>query len=305
MSACDDRPQGSIPNLVSLYGLENILNFIREEGTTLMKKVFILLAVLLFCLPLTAGAQGMGHTFAQATPDAATDLPEKQAVQTATDLLMQQTDVIRPAQSEAGLYNFPKWESYRFPLITISHFVQTEVSGTAAKVWVVCFFEGDSEGEASTFVGAVSVASPSGEVLESAFGSVDALFALWQPEKGSYTVWSEEDQYWFDLFTSPPGIGLIAVLPTQGDLSREEARTLGLKAIADEAGKTSESLAKKYAVFTKLCLNDPADPASRVWLIALLEKDTSPDQFQYRYHVLISATDGTVIQVMDYAKGVG
>lgn len=42
-----------------------------------MGKGFILLVMLLICVPLMAGAQGMTHTFTQATPDAATDLPEE------------------------------------------------------------------------------------------------------------------------------------------------------------------------------------------------------------------------------------
>lgn len=91
---------------------------------------------------------------------------------------MQQTDTIRPAQSEEGLYDFPKWESYRAPLVHIASIVQTAISGVTAKAWVICFFEGDSNGIASVYAGVVCVASPSGEVVESAFGSLDVQFAL-------------------------------------------------------------------------------------------------------------------------------
>lgn len=270
-----------------------------------MKKATILLAVLLLCLPLVAGAQGMSHTFAQATPDAVSDLPEAKAVQIATDLLMQQTDIIRPAQSNEELYDFPKLQHYLAPLVHIAHFVQTEVSGTAEKVWVICFFDGDSEGEACMCIGAVSVSSSSGKVLESAFGSVDAQFALWRPEKGSYTTWSMEDQYWFDLLFSAPNVGLNATLTAQGELSREQACAAGLKAIAATTGITVEKLTKDYVLISKLCVYAPDDPDSREWLVALLSEDTTPDEFNYRYHALISATDGAVIQVMDYAKGLG
>lgn len=97
-------------------------------------------------------------------------------------------------------------------------------------------------------------------------------------------MWSAEDMYGFDRFFSPPNAGLNATMPMKGDLSREQAKALGLKAIAATVGVTTESLAKDYMVLDKLCLYDPYNPDSRVWRIALMTEDVSQGDFNFRYY---------------------
>lgn len=137
---------------------------------------------------------------------------------------------------------------------------------------------------------ALVILSPTGEVIN--YEATDdespeittILQEKWQEEKGRIQSWSIEDQaIWDWLYGSADAY----IVPTENDISQEQAVQIALEAVSEELSDPSYTIS--FGTYHK-------DASLRVWHITFYENG------QEAYVVYVTAEDGTVIELFPVSK---
>ena len=250
-----------------------------------------LAALLCFCAAKATFLELEG----EAVPTAE-DLSRAEALAIAMEQLAARTDVLAPAGE--NLYDFPLYGIEDRALEHRETFV-TLADGSAA--WIVSFAPADLP----VFAGAVTVASPGGEVLEAVLGEESALTKRWETERGPRWFWSLEDRALYDRLYVSTSMS-VSVLPEEGDLPQEEALAIAREAIAQACGIQPETLDQEYRLDMELCLCSlQSAEKERVWNVCFRQLNPQSGNWDLCYWADILADDGTVYQAGDNAGGNG
>lgn len=265
-------------------------------------KVFFALAILMITLcGSMATADMLAGDIALSTPTTV-DLTEQSAVTIAQELFLQQADVIKPSSVSSFLFDFPKLEVEGEELATHSTFVTLKrASSETTSAWVVSFFVKDL----NAFAGYVTVESPSGQVIDTAFDYLLQVTAMWEKTKGEDFFWSIEDKYLFQQLFTMPGSGLRRVLPDVNDISQEQATTIAITAVAKQYGVSKSSLRQDYQIDCNLDLQRKGDHYERTWCIIFRHYDENAKKYPQDYRVDILSIDGSILLIEESGSGLG
>lgn len=260
------------------------------KKTTGKKACALLAALLLILATLCAAAEESSlRVVAEAVP-AAGDLAREEARAIAMEVLAQRPDVAAPAGGD--LYDFPLYAIEARRLSCRETFVMLADGGGA---WVVSFAPEDLP----VFAGAVTIASPGGEVLEAVLGEEAPLMARWEAERGPRWFWSQEDRVLYDQLYVSTSMS-VSVLPQEGDLPREEALAIAKAALERECGVPSETLDAEYRLDMELCLLSlRGAEKERVWCVDFRRLDPASGNWELCYSAQVMAEDGAVYHAGD------
>lgn len=254
-----------------------------------MKAKVCMLVALLLAVPVCFSAAADARVTALAVPTAQ-DIPKEEALAIAMDLLMARDDVLAPAGGE--LYDFPLYGIEARKLSHRETFVTLADGGNA---WIVSFAPEDLP----VFAGAVTIASPGGEVLEAILGEEGPLLERWEAERGPRWFWSQEDRVLYDQLYASTSQS-VSVLPEAGDLPREEALAIAKEAIERECGVPPETLDAEYRLDMELCLLSlRSAEKERVWCVDFRRLDPASGSWELCYSAQVMAEDGTVCHAGD------
>ena len=134
---------------------------------------------------LWAGCAAAGYDYRIQSPGAA-DISANDAAQIALRYTMEQGNCILLSEDGCS-YDFPMLELERRAV----HCKATFVSDQQQDAWVISFFPENIPALAA----AVTVASPSGEIMDATFGFTITMQWKLEEEKGINYFWSLEDKY--------------------------------------------------------------------------------------------------------------
>ncbi len=229
------------------------------------------------------------------------DLPQVDAVSIATDLLLQQSDVIRPLADSHDRYSFPLLEVDNREIEWIASFVALQQAGATGNAWIISFFPKGIPALAAS----VMVASPSGEVIQSVFGYLSDATAKWEKQLGSEFFWSIQEKYVFDVLYSLPKAYNQRVLPNKDEIRQDQALEKAIAAVRERYGIGEQTLMADCKVEYGFFISDAANPSDRCWYIGFRYYNETDGTYRLCYEVRIDAADGAVISVDDYAGGLG
>lgn len=260
-----------------------------------MKAKVCMLVALLLAVPVCFSAAADARVTALAVPTAQ-DITKEEALAIAMDLLMARDDVLAPAGGE--LYDFPLYGIEARKLSHRETFVTLADGGSA---WIVSFAPEDLP----VFAGAVTIASPGGEVLEAMLGEEGPLLERWEAERGPRWFWSQEDRVLYDQLYVSTSMS-VSVLPQESDLPREEALAIAKEAIERECGVRPETLDEEYRLDMELCLLSlKTAEKERVWSVCFRQLNPQSGNWDLCYWAHVMADDGTVYQAAVNAGGNG
>lgn len=260
-----------------------------------MKTKACMLMTLLASMLVCFGAMAETRVTAQAVPTAE-DITKEEALAIAMEQLMAREDVLAPAGGD--LYDFPL---YAIEARRLSHRETFVTLADGGNAWIVSF----APENLPVFAGAVTVASPGGEVLEAILGEEDPLMKRWEAERGPRWFWSQEDRVLYDQLYTSTSQG-VSVLPEAGDLPREDALAIAREAIARECGIRPETLEEEYGLDMELCLLSlKTAEKERVWSVCFRQLNPQSGNWDLRYWAYVMADDGAVYQAGDNAGGNG
>ena len=249
-----------------------------------MKAKVCMLVALLLAVPVCFSAAADARVTALVVPTAQ-DITKEEALAIAMDLLMARDDVLAPAGGE--LYDFPLYGIEARKLSHRETFVTLADGGNA---WIVSF----APEELPVFAGAVTVASPGGEVLEAILGEEGPLLERWEAKRGPRWFWSQEDRVLYDQLYASTSQS-VSVLPEAGDLPREEALAIAKEAIARECGVLPETLEEEYRLDMELCmLSLKTAEKERVWSVCFRQFNPQSGNWDLCYWAHVMADDGAV-----------
>lgn len=177
-----------------------------------------------------------------------------------------------------------KTDTYIASLPYIAHFVLLHIDGVDEKVWVVAFFPHEEPG----IVSAVTIQSPSGEILDRDTNHFWAFAETWEAwgDMDDYFFWSVEDKA---LYHALYQIAPTRLLPAESDVTQDAALKIATDTIQQRYGLSDEAIAGHRVDFNYVP-NWYARQPHNAWIILLKPAAGTGSVYQ----VVLSALDGTV-----------
>ena len=248
--------------------------------------------VMMFVCIVLAGCAAADYTYQLKAPGAS-DISANDAAQIALRLTMEQGNCILLSE-DGNTYDFPMLELERRPV----HCKATFVSFLKQDAWVISFFPEDLPALAA----AVTVASPSGEIIDATFGYTITMQRKWEEEKGIYWFWSNEDKYMFDMLYANPAQNEVHVLPEETDIPLEQAEQIACEAVAAKYAVPLESASSDFILENELV---SIDGQQRQWQISFRKENSSGDDYDLFYWVHVDAGTGEVVTIDENVGGLG
>ena len=246
---------------------------------------------MLVCI-LWMGCAAAEYAYQVKAPGAA-DISANDAAQIALRHTMEQGNCI--LLSEDGC-------SYDFPMLELGHRAvhckATFVSYQQQDAWVIGFFP---EG-IPALAAAVTIASPSGEIMDATFGYTITMQWKWEEEKGINYFWSLEDKYMFDALYASPAQETVHILPEESDLPLEQAEQIACEAVAAKYAVPLESASSDFILENELV---SIGGQQRQWQISFRKENSSGDDYDLFYWVYMDAVTGEVATVDENVGGLG
>lgn len=251
----------------------------------------IAMALMLVCA-LCASCAAAEYAYELKAPGAS-DISANDAAQIALLYTMEQGDCI--LLSEDG-------RSYDFPMIELDrmavHCKATFVSFLKQDAWVISFFPEDIP----MLAAAVTVASPSGEIVDATFGYTVTMQRKWEEEKGVFHFWSNEDKYMFDVLYANPAQEEIHVLPEETDLPLEQAEQIAREAVADKYDLPLSGVTEDFRLECNLV---SISGQQRQWQFDFRKANDAGDGYDLFYWVYVDANTGEVVTIDENVGGLG
>jgi len=251
----------------------------------------IAMVLMLVCI-MGAGCAAAEYVYQLKVPGAL-DISANDAAQIALRHTMEQGNCILLSE-DGNTYDFPMLELERMPV----HCKATFVSVLKQDAWVISFFPEDLPALAA----AVTVASPSGEIIDATFGYTITMQRKWEAEKGVNYFWSNEDKYMFDMLYANPAQNVIHVLPEETDIPLEQAEQIACEAVAAKYAVSLESASSDFILENELV---GIDGQQRQWQISFRKENSSGDDYDLFYWAYMDAVTGDVVTVDDNFGGLG
>lgn len=255
-----------------------------------MKRAIVMVWMLV-CI-LWAGCAAAEYAY-QVKEPGALDISANDAAQIALRHTMEQGNCILLSEDGCS-YDFPMIEGGRRAV----HCKATFVSFLKQDAWVISFFPEDLP----VLAAAVTVASPSGEIIDATFGYTITMQRKWEEKKGSTYFWSLEDKYMFDVLYASPAQDWVRVLPGEGDISLERAKQIACEAVAAKYAVSLESASSDFMLENELV---SIDGQQRQWQISFRKKNSSGEDYDLFYWVYMDAVTGEVVTVDENVGGLG
>lgn len=251
----------------------------------------IAMVLMLVCI-MGAGCAAAEYVYQLKAPGAL-DISANDAAQIALRHTMEQGNCILLSE-DGNTYDFPMLELERRPV----HCKATFVSILEQDAWVISFFPEDLP----VLAAAVTVASPSGEIVDATFGYTITMQWKWEEEKGTYYFWSNEDKYMFDMLYANPAQETVHVLPEESDLPLERTKQIACEAVAAKYAVPLESASSDFILEDELV---SIDGHQRQWQIFFRKENSSGEDYDLFYWVYMDAVTGEVVTVDENVGGLG
>lgn len=174
-------------------------------------------------------------------------------------------------------------EEYVANLPYKASFLSLAINGVDTKVWIVCFFPESP----SAFVYAVTIQSPTGEILSAEANHFLEFTKTWEAwGRDDYFFWTaEEKALYHEVYQQIP----TRIMPEAGAISQVTALQIAIKEVQKIAGLSDEEIAS-YRVDFNYVPNWYVRQKDNAWLI-MLRPSTGVGSM---YQIELSAIDGTV-----------
>lgn len=255
----------------------------------------ILLAVYLLVFVYHLNCAAAEYAYQLKSPSAS-DISLSDAANLALQHILEEGNGI--SLSEDGYnYDFHLIELENTPIYCKGTFASFEQQD----VWIISFFPEDVPILAS----AVTVASPSGAIIDSTTGFTVTMQNKWEEEKGPYPFWSVEDKAMFDALYANPAQRERHVLPCAEDLSLDRAVQIACEAVAETYALSLAGISADFLLDCNLIESGNEDGVSRQWQIDFRKKRVAADAYDLFYWVYIDAATGDVVAVEENTGGFG
>ena len=251
----------------------------------------IAMVLMLVCIVL-AGCAAAEYVYQLKAPGAL-DISANDAAQIALRHTMEQGNCILLSE-DGNTYDFPMLELERRPV----HCKATFVSILEQDAWVISFFPEDIP----MLAAAVTVASPSGEIMDATFGFTITMQRKWEAEKGVNYFWSNEDKYMFDKLYASPAQDVVHVLPEETDIPLEQAEQIACEAVADRYALPLSGVSSEFLLECNLV---SISEQKRQWQFDFRKENDAGDEYDLFYWVYVDAKTGEVVTIDENVGGLG